>query len=55
MESDFPDVMTYSMQSDESCLFIECSSSKCDIDRGEKLIRNSLADFMAHKTQRRSI
>jgi hypothetical protein len=55
MKSDLLDVMTYPTQSGESCLFVERSSSKCDIDRGEGLIRNSLADSMAYKTQRRNI
>jgi hypothetical protein len=47
MKSDLLDVMTYSSQSGESCLLVECSSSKCDINRGERLIRNSLAKYLS--------
>jgi hypothetical protein len=55
MESEFLDVMAYSLQSGEPGWFAECSSSKCDVDGGEGLIGDSLADTMAYQTQCREV
>jgi hypothetical protein len=55
MEGGFLDVMTYSLQGGKPGWSAECSGSECNVDGGEGLISDTLADSMTYKTQRREI